>query len=301
MVYTVTLNPSLDYVVSLPALKLGQVNRTEKEAIFPGGKGINVSLVLQHLGVASTVFGFTAGAVGTQLEQLLAAHGCRTDFIRLPQGETRINVKIKAEQETEINAQGPFITPYALEQLYRQLDTLSAGDFLVLAGSIPACLSPNMYADILNRLKEKKIEAVVDATGSLLKCVLPCRPFLIKPNSDELAALFGQERCTEEAEIIRYAKELQQLGARNVLVSRAGDGAVLVCEDGQCLVSAPPKGTVVNSVGAGDSMVAGFLAGYLEHHDFTQAFRLGLCAGSASAFQEWLADKEQIIRLLSQM
>lgn len=298
MIYTVTFNPSLDYIVHLDELELGHVNRTTTEEMYPGGKGVNVSVVLKNLGVESIALGFIAGFTGDALDWLLKSFGCRADFIRMEQGTTRINVKIKAAQETDINGQGPVITERALRHFYSRIDALADGDTLVLAGSIPATLSPDIYENILSRLSGKKVRTVVDATGELLRNVLKYRPFLIKPNSYELAELFGKKNCKTTAEIIAYARELQKLGARNVLVSRAGDGAVLLSEDGQCHESLPPDGQVINSVGAGDSMVAGFLAGYMETTDYAHAFRLGLCAGSASAFHEWLATREQIMELM---
>ncbi|WP_195984023.1 1-phosphofructokinase [Clostridium sp. D33t1_170424_F3] len=297
MIYTVTFNPSLDYIVRLPSLALGGVNRTEKEELYPGGKGINVSIMLRNLGVESTALGFIAGFTGTEISRLLDQNGCRTDFIRIADGFSRINVKIKAEQESEINGQGPHISPADLSALYQKLDQLNENDLLVLAGSIPNTLPPDVYEKILERLQNRNIHAVVDATGDLLKNVLKYRPFLIKPNNHELGELFGKVLETDE-ELILHAKKLQEQGARNVLISMAGSGAILVDENGSICKSLPPSGKVANSVGAGDSMVAGFLAGYLQSGDYGTAFKTGLAAGSASAFQEWLASGNDVRTLL---
>ena len=293
MIYTVTFNPALDYVVRVPALTIGEVNRTAGEALQLGGKGINVSMVLRNLGVESTALGFVAGFTGQALEQGLDHLGIRTDFIRLETGMTRINVKIKAEQETEINGQGPEITGEALEALFQKLDRLAAGDVLVLAGSIPSRMPTDVYERILNRLEGRGIEAVVDATGSLLSRVLPYHPFLIKPNAAELGELFGRTLHTER-EIRHYAGELQRQGARNVLVSMAGQGSMLLDEQGGYHRLGVPKGTVVNSTGAGDSMVAGFLAGWRRTGDYAAAHRMGAATGSATAFSLGLATKKEV-------
>lgn len=297
MIVTLTFNPSLDYIVHVPGFQAGTVNRTAGEAVYPGGKGINVSIMLGHLGCESTALGFCAGFTGRAILQMLEDSGCRADFIPLEEGFSRINVKIKAGEESEINGQGPRITPEALEQLFGRLEALGRGDVLVLAGSIPGTLPADSYEQILRRLEGRGVLTVVDATGELLRRVLGYRPFLIKPNNHELGELFGRKLGSLE-EIVEHARLLQREGARNVLVSMAGDGAVLIAEDGQVVHSLPPRGRVVNSVGAGDSMVAGFLAGYLRTGDYAKAFRLGLCAGSASAFQPWLATREQVAALL---
>lgn len=297
MIYTVTFNPSLDYIVHLPSLALGSVNRTEKEELYPGGKGINVSIMLRNLGVDSTALGFISGFTGAEISRLLDQNGCRTDFIRVADGFSRINVKIKAEQESEINGQGPHLSAADLSALYQKLNQLNENDILVLAGSIPNTLPPDVYEKILERLQNRNILVVVDATGDLLKNVLKYRPFLIKPNNHELGELFGKVLETDE-EIILHAKKLQERGARNVLISMAGNGAILVDENGAICKSLPPRGKVVNSVGAGDSMVAGFLAGYLQSGDYRTAFKTGLAAGSASAFQEWLASGDDVRALL---
>ncbi len=298
MVYTVTFSPSLDYIVQVPRLVLGDVNRTKAEVIYPGGKGINVSVVLKNLGVDSRALGFIGGFTGNEIERMLKDCGCDTDFITVKNGISRINVKIKSEQESEINGQGCQTSGTELEQLYHKLDCLQPGDTLVLAGSIPDILPGDVYEKLLERVSDIKINAVVDATGELLLKVLKYRPFLIKPNKEELGGLFDTE-IQNDGDVAHYAKELQRQGARNVLVSMAGEGAMLLTEQGDMKKSAPPKGRVVNSVGAGDSMVAGFLAGYQRTSgDYEAAFRLGLAAGSATAFCEWLADKDEIERLL---
>lgn len=300
MIYTVTFNPALDYVVQVEQLKTGEVNRTTGEEVYYGGKGINVSILLQTLGFTSVALGFIAGFTGREIEQGVKAQGIETDFICLPEGISRINLKIKSQEETEINAQGPQITEGAIEELYSRLDQLVAGDTLVLAGSIPSTLPNNIYEQIMERLYKKEIRFVVDATNDLLKNVLKYKPFLIKPNNHELGEMFGVKIETQE-EIIYYAKELQNLGARNVLISMAGDGAILLDENIMVHRIGVPSGKVVNSVGAGDSMVAGFLAGYLKTQDYNEALRLGTAAGSATAFSPGLGKKELIDTLLEQI
>ena len=297
MIYTVTFNPALDYVVRLPAFEPGAVNRTESEDIQLGGKGINVSCVLGQLGFKSVALGFVAGFTGEAVEAGLARRGVNADFIRLPEGLTRINVKIKASVETEINGQGPAIPAGALEELFRKLERLAAGDVLVLAGSIPASLPSDIYQRILARLAPKGVLCAVDATGELLVKVLPYRPFLIKPNNHELGEIFGRTLSTDE-EIVECARLLQQKGARNVLVSMAGDGALLLDEGGNVHRLEAFKGKVKNSVGAGDSMVAGFIAGWLEKGDYAWALRLGSACGSATAFSDALATRAEIEALL---
>lgn len=298
MIYTVTFNPALDYVVRLPAFEPGAVNRTESEDIQLGGKGINVSCVLGQLGVQSVALGFVAGFTGEAVEAGLARRGVNADFIRLPEGLTRINVKIKASVETEINGRGPAIPAEALEELFRKLERLAAGDVLVLAGSIPASLPSDIYQRILARLAPKGVLCAVDATGELLVKVLPYRPFLIKPNNHELGEIFGRTLSTDE-EIVECARLLQQKGARNVLVSMAGDGALLLDEGGNVHRLEAFKGKVKNSVGAGDSMVAGFVAGWLEKGDYAWALRLGSACGSATAFSDTLATRTEIESLLN--
>lgn len=298
MIYTVTFNPALDYVVRMDELALGQVNRTVSEDVQLGGKGVNVSWVLRELGHENVALGFVAGFTGKAIEDGLAAKGVATDFIHLPAGLTRINVKLKAGEETEINGKGPDISAEALEELYHKLDALSEGDVLVLAGSIPASLPSDVYESILARLEGKKVLCAVDATRDLLVNVLKYRPFVIKPNNHELGEIFGRTLTTDE-EIRECAAKLQEQGARNVLVSMAGDGAMLLDENGVCHRLAAHKGKVKNSVGAGDSMVAGFLAGYLDSGDYEQALRVGSAAGSATAFSDVLATRPEIEVLLN--
>ena len=300
MIYTVTFNPSLDYVIQVDDLTLGEVNRTTSEKIYPGGKGNNVSVILSNLGHKSKALGFKAGFTGEQMETMLEEFGCYTDFIPLEEGLTRINVKVKSNEESEINGQGPVITDTAIEALYQKLDKLTAGDVLVLAGSIPNTLPGDMYERIMERLQGKEIRIAVDATKDLLVNVLKYHPFLIKPNNHELGELFCLEFNTHE-EVIPYAKELQKQGARNVLVSMGGKGAALVAENGEVYTSDAVKGRLVNAVGAGDSMVAGFLTGWLEQHDYAHAFRMALAAGSASAFSELLATKDEIMEIYDQL
>ena len=296
MIYTITFNPALDYIMLVLRCVEGEVNRTESEKIMAGGKGINVSIVLNNMGVENTALGFISGFTGGEIESILNKMGCKTDFIRLDNGFSRINVKIKSDKETEINGQGPHISDEAVKKLYEKLDTLSDGDTLVLAGSIPSTLPDSIYCEIMDYLKDKKLNIVVDATRDLLVNVLKYKPFLIKPNNHELGEIFGVELKTRD-EVVPYAKKMQEMGARNVLVSMAGEGAVLADENGEVYESEAPKGKLVNSTGAGDSMVAGFLAGYMERKDFLYAFKMGLSAGSASAFSEDLATKEEILKV----
>ncbi len=297
MIYTVTFNPSLDYIVSVDNFTCGIVNRTTDEIIFPGGKGINVSMVLKNLGFENTALGFLAGFTGNRIQDLLEEKGVRADFISVEKGISRINVKLRSNEETEINGQGPAIAETDIKKLYEKLDTLSDGDILVLAGSIPDVMPGSMYMDIMKHLQNKDLKIVVDATKDLLVNVLQYHPFLIKPNNHELGEIFGV-KIESKADVITYAKKMQEKGARNVLVSMAGDGAVLVAEDGSIFQSEAPEGKVVNSVGAGDSMVAGFIAGYLENGSYEKAFQMGVCTGSASAFSEELATKAEVIALL---
>ena len=300
MIYTVTLNPSLDYVISVDDLRPGSVNRTAKERIFCGGKGINVSIVLKHLGVESVALGFAAGFTGDEIIRRLEEEGVRTDFVRALDGISRINVKLRAGEETEINGRGPRLTAEEAAAWMRRLERLQDGDVLVLSGSVPQGLSDGVYEDVMKALRHKDLKIAVDATGDLLVRTLPYGPFLIKPNRAELEEIFGVSIRTEK-EVAAYAKKLQDKGAKNVLVSMAGDGAVLVSADGQVFSSRPPQGRVVNSVGAGDSMVAGFLAGHAASGDYREAFLTGLCAGSATAFSEGLAKRDEVERLLAQM
>ena len=298
MIYTVTFNPSLDYVVQVDDFAVGEINRTRTESIYPGGKGINVSLVLQNLGLPSVALGFTAGFSGTEIERLLQEAGCRCDFIAVKAGYSRINTKIISSAETALNGQGPQLSEAELAALFNKLRRLTQDDVLVLAGSIPASLPDNIYEQILELLQPVGTRVVVDATGDLLLKVLKYRPFLIKPNHEELGEFFGRGPLLTEKEILAAAQRLQQQGARNVLVSRGANGALLLDENGKLHKQASPKGTLVNSVGAGDSMVAGFLAGYLQTQDYDAALRLGVAAGSASAFKAWLATREDVEKIL---
>lgn len=299
VIYTVTFNPAIDYVVRLDGVTAGSVNRAGSERIFCGGKGINVSLVLAELGVRSKALGFTAGFTGRAIEEEVRSRGVECDFIRLEEGFSRINVKIKAGEETEINGQGPRISEKAIEQLCEKLDGLSDGDFLVLAGSVPDSLPADIYEKILKRVSGKRIRAVVDATGALLLNVLKYKPFLVKPNDRELGEMFGRE-LKSVGEIAEHAEKLREMGAENVLVSMAENGAVLVDEHGNVHKCAACHGTVINSVGAGDSMVAGFIAGLAEG-DHDHALKLGTAAGGATAFSDGLAKRDDIYKLLKRL
>lgn len=301
MIYTVTLNPALDYIMHVEHFEKNRINKTSSELLLPGGKGINVSIVLHNLGMSSTALGFIAGFTGQEIRRKLQGLGVTDDFIELPDGHSRINMKICSHEETELNGMGPIIDEASLLKLYTQLDRLVTGDVLVLAGSIPASLPDNIYQDIMKRVEAKGVMTIVDARKDLLENVLELRPFLIKPNNFELAELFGLEELWDKQEVLRYAKELQERGARNVLVSMAGAGAVLAAEDGNTYESPAPDGTVINSVGAGDSMVAGFLYGLLTTESFEQAFYTGLACGSASAFSEQLATKDAVDAILKHL
>ena len=293
MIYTVTFNPSLDYIVSVENFTLGMTNRTGSELLLPGGKGINVSIVLGNLGWKSTALGFVAGFTGEEVMRRLEEMDVNNGFIRLDEGITRINLKLKSIDGTEINGQGPVIGKEKVDELLRQLDCLREGDVLFLSGSIPASMSDDMYRRIMERLDGKGVGIVVDATKDLLMNVLSYRPFLIKPNNHELGEVFGVTLKRRE-EVVPYGKRLQEMGARNVLISMAGEGAVLVAEDGSVYEAQAPEGVLVNAVGAGDSMIAGFMAGYMEKKDYEHAFRMGIASGSASAFSENLATREEI-------
>lgn len=297
MVYTVTLNPALDYVIHIEDFQTGEINRTQREEIQFGGKGINVSTVLTRLGVENTALGFLAGFTGQALAEGMRKNGIQTDFIWLTEGLTRINVKIKAGEETELNGRGPVIPSAALDELFQKLDRLQSGDVLDLSGSIPTSLPDDIYQQILRQLEGRGILTVVDAAGELLCAALPYRPFLIKPNHHELGEIFGQTPVTDQ-ELTACAKKLQKQGARNVLVSMAGEGSLLLDETGACHRLGVPRGTVRNSVGAGDSMVAGFLAGWLKTGDYETAHRMGAAAGSATAFSDGLATEAKVLALL---
>lgn len=300
MIYTVTFNPSLDYIVSVDNFQMGMTNRTSSEMMLPGGKGINVSIVLKNLGFDSTALGFTAGFTGDEIAKSLMNMGVKSGFIRIGEGISRINLKLKNIEGTEINGRGPDISKESLAELMEQLEQLEAGDVLVLAGSIPPSIPDDIYSRILKKLQEKGILTIVDAVKDLLLPVLEYRPFLIKPNNYELGELFGVKLSARE-EVIPYGKRLQEMGARNVLISLAGEGAVLIAENQEVYSAPAPKGTLINGVGAGDSMVAGFLAGWLEKHDYRHAFHMGVAAGSASAFSEQLAAREEIQTLYEQI
>lgn len=296
MIYTVTLNPSLDYIVTVDNFKLGATNRTSFEQMLAGGKGINVSYVLNNLGIQSTALGFLAGYVGEDIRSRVRQAGIREDFLMLKEGNSRINVKLRNIDGTEINGMGPDISKEDTEALMKKMSIIGQNDMLVLAGSIPQSMPNSIYKEIMETLADKNIDVVVDATGELLLNVLPYRPFLVKPNNHELGEIFGVE-LKKRDEVVEYAKQLQTKGGRNVLVSMAGEGAILIDENGVVHQSEAPKGKVINAVGAGDSMVAGFIAGYMDKHDYEHSFRMGLSAGSASAFSERLAKKDEIMAL----
>lgn len=296
MIYTVTFNPALDYVVTVNHFTLGSVNRTVRENVFYGGKGINVSALLANLGYESTALGFVAGFTGEEIERGVKALGFGSDFIKVENGMSRINLKLKSDEESEINGMGPQITPDDVRKLFEKLGRLTKGDVLVLSGSIPAAIDDTIYERIMERLDGRGIRIVVDAEKDLLLNVLKYHPFLIKPNNHELGQMFGTELSTDE-EIVEYAGKLQDMGAVNVLVSMAKDGAILVSEDGQVHKQAVAKGTVKNSVGAGDSMVAGFIAGYLDTGDYRHALKLGTACGGATAFSDGIGTKDLIMKL----
>ncbi|WP_022777822.1 1-phosphofructokinase [Butyrivibrio sp. AE3009] len=297
MIYTVTFNPAIDYVVRMKEELLpGMTNRSQSEEVYFGGKGINVSTVLRNLGIDSTALGFVAGFTGAAIKDSVRSKGISEDFITLPQGLTRINVKIKGLEETEINGQGPMIPEGCLNELFTKIKALRGGDTLILAGSIPSSLPNDIYEKMIALTEGKDINVVVDATGDLLKNVLPYHPFLIKPNNYELGEMFDKKLDTFE-ELEAHAKKLRAMGAENVLVSMGADGAFLVTEDGRTLRAAAPKGQLRNSVGAGDSMVAGFIAGYSKNGDYEEALKMGSAAGSATAFSDDLASGEEIMKL----
>ena len=299
MIYTVTFNPAVDYVVHVENMKNGSVNRSSCEEIYFGGKGINVSVVLNELGVPSVALGFVAGFTGQAIRDGIENIGIRTDFINLGSGNSRINIKIKSGQETEINGQGPFIDDKALDEFFRKLDMLKDNDILILAGSIPKSLPDDIYERILSRTADKNIRTVVDATNKLLLNTLKYKPFLIKPNNHELGEMFGVN-ISETDDIVKYARKLRDMGAENVLVSMAEKGALLVDENNRIHTCGVCRGTVKNSVGAGDSMVAGFVAGSMNG-DYEYALKLGTAAGGATAFSDGLAVKDKIFELLKQL
>ena len=300
MIYTVTFNPSLDYIVEVNNFELGMTNRTSYEHMLPGGKGINVSIVLNNLDFDTTAFGFVAGFTGKQICDMVSEYGINTDFIHVNNGFSRINMKIKNIDGTEINGMGPQISEDNLHSLVSKIDRLSSGDVLVLAGSIPSCISDDIYRRIMERLQGRGVKIIVDATSRLLLNVLEYHPFLIKPNQHELGDIFGVKLESKE-EVIPYARKLQDMGAVNVLISMGGKGAVLIDEHGKVYEADAPKGELKNSVGAGDSMVAGFMAGYLQTGNYEDAFRMGVATGSASAFSENLATKREISEVLKRV
>ncbi|MDD6401367.1 MAG: 1-phosphofructokinase [Lachnospiraceae bacterium] len=297
MIYTVTFNPALDYTIAVDNFQFGMTNRTSEEEILVGGKGINVSVVLRNLGFESTALGFVAGFTGDEVIKHLEEIGIRNGFIKLSEGFTRINIKIRNVEGTEINGMGPVIQKESVELLMNRLRMLQEGDILFLSGSIPPTIDSGIYQSIMAMLKDKGITIVVDAAKDLLVKVLEYKPFLIKPNNHELGEIFDV-KLTKREEVVPYAKRLQQVGARNVLVSMAGEGAVLVAENGNIYEAAAPKGELINGVGAGDSMVAGFMAGWLNNNDYLGAFRMGIATGSASAFSKGLATKEKVYEIL---
>jgi len=296
MIYTVTFNPALDYVIAVNHFTLGMVNRTVRESIFYGGKGINVSAMLANLGHESTALGFVAGFTGDEIERGVRTLGFHSDFIKVEKGLSRINVKLKSDQESEINGIGPEITEKDVKKLFHRLSGLKPGDVLALSGSIPSMIQNDIYERIMKELDKKEIRIAVDAEKELLLNVLQYHPFLIKPNKHELGQMFGVKLDREE-EIVAYARKLQERGALNVLVSMAEDGAILIAEDGRVYKQKAAKGIVRNSVGAGDSMVAGFLAGYLEKGDYGYALKLGAACGGATAFSEGIGAREEVLRL----
>lgn len=298
MIYTMTFNPSIDYMVSVDCFRLGSVNRMTHEYILPGGKGINVSIVLNNLGIENIAMGFISGFTGKEIKRSIEEDfHVHTHFIDVNNGYSRINFKIKSDDESEVNGNGPFITNEHLSLLMDELNKLEEGDVLVLSGSIPGCMPNNIYASIMKQLQDKNIEIVVDATGDLLMNVLEYKPFVIKPNHQELEEMF-HVKLRAKKDIAIYAKRLQELGAKNVLISMAGSGAFFVCHDGTVYFCEAPIGEVKNSVGAGDSMVAGFIAGYKQTGDYIHAFKMGVATGSASAFSHNLATKQEVEELL---
>ncbi len=300
MIYTITWNPSIDYIVSVKEFRVGEVNRAVSESMFPGGKGLNVSMVLKNMGVDNTALGFIAGFTGKEIERQGKQAGVRSEFIHVSCGCSRINLKLKSNQETEINGCGPEIKEKEIKELYQKLGQLKEGDILVLAGNIPNSMPMDSYKKIIKPLAGKGILFVIDAEKELLSQTLEFQPFLVKPNQYELGGLFHVE-CRTKQEVTAYAQKVREMGARNVLVSMASEGAILLTEEGNIYYMPAPKGEVKNSVGAGDSMVAGFLAGWVEKKDYFYALKKAVSAGSATAFSEWLATKEEIEKILGQI
>ena len=300
MIYTVTFNPALDYIVHVDNLAMGSINKIKKEQVFAGGKGVNVSVVMKNLGYDNTAMGFVAGFTWDEIDRELKERGIDTKFIHLPNGMSRINIKLKSEFETELNGQAPEVTQEAIDEFLKQMEWLKAGDYLVISGSTPALINDDIYGEILKSLMGRGVNVTVDATKGLLLKALPYHPFLIKPNKRELEEFFDVTLYNKK-DIIEYAEKLKDRGARNVLVSLGADGAVLLAEDGQLYERKAPEGKVINSVGSGDSMVAGFIAGYMKHADYDEALKLGVAAGSACAFLDGLASKEAIMDIFEQM
>lgn len=302
MIYTITLNPALDYILKHQTFKTGEINRSKQEIILPGGKGINVSIILKALEIDSQVLGYIAGFTGKEIEKEVQEYGIKTDFIKIENGITRINIKIMTEtEETAINAQGPIIEPKHLQALYEKIETIQSGDWVILAGSIPQGLSDNSYENICSKLYDQNIKIVVDTTGDLLKNTLKYKPFLIKPNKEELGEIFNTKIKTTQ-EVLEYSKQLQQEGAKNVLVSLGKEGAILLDENGKIHQKENIKTTKrINTVGAGDSMVAGFIAGYQEFQNYEKALQMGMAAGTATANSLYLATKNEIYEIFNKI
>ena len=297
MIYTVTLNPSIDYVIKVDKLTTGNINRVNEEHVYPGGKGINVTRILKSLDNDNIALGFVSGFTGDYIINSLQELNLKSDFIKVKEGFTRINVKVKSEEETEINGQGPKISEEELNQFYKVIDKLVDGDILILSGSIPSCLDERLYESIMKKVEDRDIKVIVDATKNLLLNVLKYKPFLIKPNNHELAEMFNVELNSTE-DVVFYARKLKEMGAQNFLISMGKDGSLLVTENDEVFASSVAKGEVVNSVGAGDSMVAGFIAGYLKSNSYEEALRLGAASGGATAFSSDLATREFIDKLV---
>ena len=300
MIYTVTLNPSIDYVIKVDKLTTGNINRVNEEHVYPGGKGINVTRILKSLDNDNIALGFVSGFTGDYIINSLQELNLKSDFIKVKEGFTRINVKVKSEEETEINGQGPKISEEELNQFYKVIDKLVDGDILILSGSIPSCLDERLYESIMKKVEDRDIKVIVDATKNLLLNVLKYKPFLIKPNNYELAEMFNVELNSTE-DVVFYARKLKEMGAQNVLISMGKDGALLVTENDEVFASSVAKGEVVNSVGAGDSMVAGFIAGYLKSNSYEEALRLGAASGGATEFSSDLATREFIDKLVDEI
>ena len=300
MIYTITFNPALDYISQVNNFEIGKINRTETEKILPGGKGLNVSTVLGNLGIESTALGFIAGFTGEELKRDIEQRGIKTDFIKVEKGLTRINVKISSKEETALNGNGPEVTEENIEQLLKKIDNIKSEDTVILAGNVPKCINNNIYEIICKKLEQNKVRFIVDATKELLMNVLKYKPFLIKPNKEELEETFKEKIETKE-KIIEHAKKLQKMGAQNVLISLGGEGAILVTTENKEIFLNAPKGKVINTVGAGDSMVAGFVAGYEKSGDYEYAFKIGIATGSASAFSMNLATAEEVANLLKKI